>query len=176
MVHNIQKWGLQIQSESWKEHMLCLNDPDVFYSNKTNLTAVVYFCLCVICQILLSPRYNKRDALAIISLNTDAYSNLDFCTVEQNDKHTLAVLTAVVHSCFASLLIFFNWWHVHVGSTVLLTMLMMIKTMICTMQSNRTWLYWGAKHFTWVKLNLDTHPSWPLCAPGYVNCLDIHEL
>lgn len=29
-----------------------------FYSNKTELTAAVYFCLHAICQILLSPRYS----------------------------------------------------------------------------------------------------------------------
>jgi len=42
-----------------------------------------------------------RDALAVIFLNTDAYPNLDFSTIEQNDKHTIAVLKAIFHSCFA---------------------------------------------------------------------------
>lgn len=49
-----------------------------------------------------------RDALAVISLNTDAYPNLDFSSIEQNDKHTIAVLKAIFHSCLASSLIPLN--------------------------------------------------------------------
>jgi len=47
------------------------------------------------------PKVLMRDALAVIFLNTDAYPNLDFSTIEQNDKHTIAVLKEIFHSCFA---------------------------------------------------------------------------
>lgn len=47
------------------------------------------------------PKVLMRDALAVIFLNTDAYPNLDFSTIEQNDKYTIAVLKAIFHSCFA---------------------------------------------------------------------------
>lgn len=49
-----------------------------------------------------------REALAIILLNTDAYPNLDFSTIEQNDKHMIAVLKAIFHSCLASSVIPLN--------------------------------------------------------------------
>lgn len=62
-----------------------------------------------------------REALAIILLNTDAYPNLDFSTIEQNDKHMIAVLKAIFHSCLASSVIPLNWRQMPVGSAVLHT-------------------------------------------------------
>lgn len=56
-----------------------------------------------------------RKDLAVVFLNTNAYPNLDFSSTEQNDKHTIAILRAIFHSCFSFSVILLNWRHIACG-------------------------------------------------------------
>lgn len=78
----------------------------LFKQNQTNSCCVLLFT-CYMSNFIV-PKVLMRKDLAVVFLNTNAYPNLDFSSTEQNDKHTIAILRAIFHSCFSFSVILLN--------------------------------------------------------------------
>jgi hypothetical protein len=110
----------------------------LFKQNKTNSCCVLLFTCCM--SNLIVPKVLMRKDLAVIFLNTDAYPNLDISSTEQNDKHTIAILRAIFHSCFSLSVILLNWRYIACG--VYSVIILLKETLICMIGSNRTETHW----------------------------------